>query len=620
MIQNLQVFWQEAFSILRRAWAQIVAIHLAYICLGLVLFSPITGLLGQCLLRISGKTVLSDLDIAYFFLTPLGGLALLLFSALLLAIIIFEQASIMAVCQAVLHKKRLAFIPALRFTLQRIHRIYSFAIRLILRLFLLTLPFLGLALALAWVMLSEYDINYYLLVKPPALFVAAASIGLVLVTMTVVLSRHLISWSLSLPLLLFSTINPAASFAKSEALCHGRTRFFLVPLGSLALAMVCLHMLLLLLLQLLGSALAPFAFQSMQLLVPLLGGLAILLFTGNLLLSTLGSGAFGASMMLLYRGSGEASLAVAGATTSQQKSKQLSPTLLLSILLLLAISAIFSGTWLLNSIPTSNNTMIIAHRGAAGKAPENTLVAMQHAIQDGADWLEIDVQESIDGEVVVIHDSDFMKLAGINKKVWNSTLTEIKKIDVGSWFNAGFSRERVPTLEELLLLAKGKCKVLIELKYYGHDLILEQRVAEIVEAVDMVDQVAIMSLDIKGITRFKNLRPQWPIGLLSTTAIGKISDLELQFLALNMATAKPALIRRIQATGKQVYVWTVNDRASMARMMALGVDGIITDEPAMAFETRKTNADLTPVERLLLLTAVLFDAPLPQQTYRDQSP
>lgn len=620
MIQNLQVFWQETVNILRRAMLQIVALHLVYICLGLFLFAPITGLLGQFFLSFSGKPVLSDLDIAYFFLTPAGGLTLLFFSALLLAIIIFEQASMMAVCQAVLQKKRLPLIPALRFTLQRAYRIFLFAIRLILRVFLLVLPFLSLALALAWVMLSEYDINYYLSVRPPALFVAATSIGMVLLTMIVVLTRNLVSWSLSLPLLLFTEISPAASFSKSETLCHGRTRFFMVPLGGLVLAIVFLHTILLWLLQLLGSALVPFTLNSLQLLIPLLGGLAALLFVGNLLLSTLGSGAFASYLMLLYHRSGEESSAVPGAVSPQEKSQKIRPSLLLVILLLLACAALFGGTWILNSIPGSNNTMIIAHRGAAGKAPENTIVSMRHAIQDGADWLEIDVQETIDGEVVVIHDSDFMKLAGINKKVWDRTLTEIKEIDIGSWFNAGFSQERVPTLEEILLLAKGKCRVLIELKYYGHDLILEQRVAEIVEAADMVDQVAIMSLQYKGITTFHTLRPEWPIGLLSTAAIGKISDLEVQFMALNMANATPTLIRRIQATGKQVYVWTVNDRTSMARMMALGVDGIITDEPAMAHETRQHIAQLTPVERLLLHTAVLFDAPLPQQHYRDQSP
>ena len=72
--------------------------------------------------------------------------------------------------------------------------------------------------------------------------------------------------------------------------------------------------------------------------------------------------------------------------------------------------------------------MVIAHRGAAGKAPENTMASIRQAIEDGTDWIEIDVQETADGKVVVIHDSDFMKLAGVNMKVWDGTLHELKAI------------------------------------------------------------------------------------------------------------------------------------------------------------------------------------------------
>jgi len=94
----------------------------------------------------------------------------------------------------------------------------------------------------------------------------------------------------------------------------------------------------------------------------------------------------------------------------------------------------------------------------------------------------------------------------------------------------------------------------------------------------------------------------------------------VDFLAINMATASPAFIRRIHDTGKEVYIWTVNDRVSMSRMISLGVDGIITDEPALAGEVLLINKNLTPVERLLLHTAVLLKVPIPQHIYRDQSP
>ncbi len=620
MIQTLQLFWREILDILRKSLARIVAIHFVFVCLSLILFAPLTGILGQFLLKLSGKTVLSNLDIAYFFLTPSGALALVLFSSLLLTITIFEQSAMMAICQAVLDGRYLSFIAALHFSVQRMLRIFLFAIHLILRLLLLTMPFLGLALAIVWVMLRDYDINYYLATQPPSFLFATAAICLALTGMMLVLVRNLVSWSLSLPLLLFKEISPAASFAKSEFLCHGKSRFFLIPLASLVLSLIILNVILMGLVQLLGSTLAPYFLNSTKFLIPLLGALATLLFLGNFLLTTFGSGGLAALLSILYRRSGVKHSKEIVDTAPKKRPQRLKSSLILTLLLLAAITSLLMGNWLLSTIPADNNTMIIAHRGAAGKAPENTMVAMRHAMQDGADWLEIDVQESLDGEVVVIHDSDFMKLAGLKRKVWNSNLAEIQKIDVGSWFNAGFAKERVPTLRDVLLLAKGKCRVLIELKYYGHDLILEQRVAAIVEEVDMVDQVAIMSLNYTALNRFRRLRPNWSLGLLSSKTIGKISNLDVNFLALNMATTHPALIRRIQATGRKVYIWTVNDRAAMARLIALGVDGIITDEPAMAYETRQYSSELTGIERLLLHATVLFDSKLTPRKYRDQSP
>jgi glycerophosphoryl diester phosphodiesterase len=136
----------------------------------------------------------------------------------------------------------------------------------------------------------------------------------------------------------------------------------------------------------------------------------------------------------------------------------------------------------------------------------------------------------------------------------------------------------------------------------------------------MVDEVVIMSLKYDGLRKFRALRTDWPVGLLSSKAIGKLSDLDVNFIAINMATAKPGLIRRIHKAGKQVFVWTVNDQVSMLRMMSFGVDGLITDEPALAVDVRREYSEFTPVERLLIHTTVLLNKPIPKRIYRDQSP
>jgi glycerophosphoryl diester phosphodiesterase len=618
--KDILSIWRDVLAVLRKEYRLIFTIHLVYVALGFVLFSPLTGLIGQLLLGLSGQSVLSDLDIAYFLFTPVGMLALTLFAALIITILIFEQTSLMVVCAAAIQGQHLPLMPVLTYTAGQSKRIFLFAIHLILRLLFIILPFLAVCGAIGWFLLTEYDINYYLAEKPPEFFIALITSALVVLPMMVVLVQKLFSWPLTLPLLLFNGVSPSRSFRESAEQTAGNRRIIALTLGIWAVAVILLSLLVLGTIQLLGSMLAPLFFDSITWLIPVLGGLVALLSLANLLLTAFTSGSFATLLVKLCERSGVKIKTGTFATDQQRKAKHLSDRTLALFLGGGVIAAFLVGYSLLARIPSDNDIMIIAHRGAAGTAPENTMASVRQAIEDGTDWIEIDVQESSDGKVVVIHDSDFMKLAGVNLKVWDTTLQQIKEIDVGSWFSAKFSAERVPTLTEVLEEAKGKARVLIELKYYGHDQQLEQRVTDVVEQTGMVDEVAIMSLKYDGITKFRTLRPDWSVGLLSSKAIGKIADLDVNFLAINMAAAKPAFIRHIHSTGKQVYVWTVNDQVSLARMTALGVDGLITDEPALAREVLARHADLTPVERLLLHTATLLNQPLPQQTYRDQSP
>ena len=233
---------------------------------------------------------------------------------------------------------------------------------------------------------------------------------------------------------------------------------------------------------------------------------------------------------------------------------------------------------------------------------------VERAVELQADWVEIDVQETVDGEVVVMHDSDFMKLSNQDLKIWDATLSEVQELDIGSWFAPEFSDERVPTLAEVLQACKGNLKVNIELKYYGHADKLEQRVADIVEAHGMVDDVAVMSLKMDGIRKMRSLRPTWKIGLLMSVAAGGLDKIDADFLAVNAGFARGSFIENAHAAGKEVYVWTVNDAPTMSAMMSRGVDGILTDRPALARQVLEQRATMTPLQRLLLELASLLGA------------
>ena len=584
-MNDIKAHWISAVGNFRQSWPQILIIHLAFTALGVFLFTPLIGLTGRLLLMLSGQTALADQDIAYFLLSPLGMFALIVFSALLIGILAFEQAAMMWIATSVVRGRAVSSNDALMFTMAKVKKIFLFTFRLVMRVLLLTLPFLAVAAAIAFYLITDYDINYYLTEKPPEFWTAIILIGIILITMSVILVRKLLGWSMALPLVLFTDILPAESFHESTRIAQGSRKLFLVLLLSWGILAILLASLVLGTLQLIGSWLVPSFSESISILVMLLGGLSLAWMLGNFLITAFTSGSFAYLVMRLFEQYGPVQNNIftdADDTGPGNIGLNFSRQGLVLTLVAVVIAAGLTGAWLINGVQTNDAVTIVAHRGAAGKAPENTLAAIKQAIEDRTDWVEIDVQETADGEVVVMHDSDFMKLAGNKLKIWDATIPLLTDIDIGSWFDPVFSQQRVPTLKQVLELSRGKAKVVIELKYYGYDKSLEQRVVDIVEDTGMVSETAIMSLKYDAVKKVRALRPDWKIGLLSATAIGDLTSLDADFLAVAMGMASAGFIRRSREAGKQVYVWTVNDPVSMSRMISLGVDGIITDEPEMA--------------------------------------
>jgi glycerophosphoryl diester phosphodiesterase len=348
-----------------------------------------------------------------------------------------------------------------------------------------------------------------------------------------------------------------------------------------------------------------------ELLLAAIGSMLILWASVNLVVNLLTTTTFAAILFGLYRHFGlpgdlDLSRLKLVEPTTDAAGLRLTRMRLVAATVVAVLVAVAVGIVAVRSVHLEDRTAIIAHRGASKAAPENTLAAIKKAIEDKADWVEIDVQETADDKVVVFHDSDFMKLAGVDLKIWDATMDDLKDIDIGSWFAPEFKDQRVPTLAEVLDVCKGKVGVNIELKYYGHDKQLEQRVAEIVEAHDMAAKIVVMSLKIDAVKKMKSLRPSWKVGLLMSVSAGDMRTLEADFLAVNAGFANRRLVRSTHAGGKEIFVWTVNDISTMSAMVSRGVDGLITDKPALAKSVLELRAQLSAPERLLLELAGVF--------------
>jgi glycerophosphoryl diester phosphodiesterase len=235
------------------------------------------------------------------------------------------------------------------------------------------------------------------------------------------------------------------------------------------------------------------------------------------------------------------------------------------------------------------NVINIAHRGASGQgyAPENTLSAFQQAIEIGVDVLECDVHSTKDGHLVVIHDGNLRRTTDMSGIVEEMTLAEVKKADAGLSFDPRFAGERVPTLRELLELAKGKVTTLIEVK---PDNITGKVISEI-ESMEAECDVIVQSFHPNVVKVSQEINPQIPRALLiggkilvkRIPAIMKLirSAAEVGAGALHLSSRiiTPPLVEESHRRGISVWAWTVDDEAEMKELIAMGVDGITSNYP-----------------------------------------
>ena len=222
----------------------------------------------------------------------------------------------------------------------------------------------------------------------------------------------------------------------------------------------------------------------------------------------------------------------------------------------------------------------IAHRGASGTFPENTLSAFRAAIDAGADMCELDVQLTRDGAVVVIHDDTVERTTDGVGEVVKLTLEELKRLDAGVKFKGGAIKgERIPTLDEVFEITGGKCGLNIELKAGG----VEAQVAQIMQARNAFGDSVVSSFDWGYLKKIQQLHFNIRVGLLAEE---KPVDLMMNAVAMRAHSINPRwdmvtadLCKAAHERGLKVYTWTVDADARMRALIECGVDGIMTNYP-----------------------------------------
>lgn len=586
-----------------------LVVHATVIVAIAALLGPLTGAAVRGLVLLSGQRALSDTAIVGFLLSPLGALAGLVIGCLALTLGLLGYAALLIPARQAWKGEAASPWSALARVGRRLPSLLQLAVRFLLRVLLAALPFAA-AIGLVYrLLLGEHDINFYLAEKPPVFLVAvalAAVFGLGLVAMLVRVGGD---WFHALPLVLLADRSPRDARRESRREVTGQRREISLSLALWLLGTPLLTGLLQLPATWLGRWLVPALSDKLGTLALVLGllvlaGTAISFATGFAAISLLAL-----QHVRLFEKTHPATPAPRDPKPEARR-RRLGLGMVAAALAVVSLTTWITHRWL-DQLVVEREVEVIAHRGASAAAPENTMAAVKLAIGQGADWVEIDVQVTAAGEVLVFHDRDFQRVGNRALDLRDARPQDLAEIDIGSWFDPKFAAERTPTLRQVLDACRGRCGVLIELKHYGDDEALEPRVVEEVERAGMVDEVRLMSLDQESVRTIRRLRPEWPVGLLSSVALGDLTRLDVDFLGLNGRAATPALIERARDAGIDVHVWTINDPVEMSAMISRGVDGLITDEPERARTVMEQRAAMTPGGRLLLELAARFGATPP---------
>jgi glycerophosphoryl diester phosphodiesterase len=595
--------WQD----FRRAWGSLIVFEVLFKLLEAWLLLPLLAMGLSAVLSRAGHLAISNRDILDFLLSPSGLLYIAIAVTVVVALLLFEQGAIMVIVARAGRPERPTFRQILGDATLNMFRVVQLSAVKVVLLALALLPITLLAVLTYGIFLTQHDIYFYLKDRPPVFWIAAA-IGVFLLLAAVVIGLWLyVRWAFALPILLFERqFAPIALYASGRRI-HGIVwRVGALLLGWLLVSLV------------LGVSLAA-GFRHVAAAVlenagerPITQILLLLAAQGGLLAVLSFVAVVGLSLLTrrLYLTRSEQlgllSEKVEALPTTEKPSSPWAQRLVylsLTIVLLTPLALWANLTW---HLPVRRSVQVTAHRGHSRAAPENTLSALRKAIESRADYVEMDVHLTGDGVIVLLHDRDLKRVAGVSRRLDELSFDEVRKLDVGSWFDPAFAGERVPTLEEAIHLCRGRIKMNIELKVFGSDRRLAAAVARLIREQAFESDCVITSLDYEALLEAKRHNPRLRMGLIIAHALGDVNRLDVEVLSVRADWLSDDVLRTAHHLGREVFVWTINDARQMIRLIQRGVDNIITSDADLGVRVRDDWAKRTEAERLVLSSRLLL--------------
>ncbi len=572
-----------------------------------VIFGPVSAWIFNRMVKASGSLVIGNEQILSFILTPIGIVAFIVAGGLTLAIIFTEQAGLILIAARTQTGRTIKFFEAFFTMLKYLRVLIELGIRQVIMGGLYLVPLAAVGGVTFLILGSQHDLNYLLVEKPPVFWIGAAIAVILAICALLVIGILYVRWIFSVPLCVLEDEKAGPALRKSRRLVAGNFLRIAVIIFGWSLVMIAVTAIATFLLDVVSESILKSIGENPTLVI---AAVIVLLVLYAMTAAALAFIAFAVSCLLItrlyYHIRGQKGLPATsqpGYVLAEKLPQPSRRKIVWGVALLALVFTTVSSFFIIEGMDVDRKVAVTAHRGSSKDAPENTLSAVHRAIEDGADFAEIDVQETADGVIVLLHDSDLMRIAGVNKKIWELTYAEIKTLDAGSWFSSEFQSERVPTLTEILKLARGEIKLNIELKFNGHEKQLVEKVVKIIEDNNFKSQCVISSLNFEGLKKVRALDPELKIGYIVAKLIGNMFRVDTDFLSLNSGMVTADVVAGARKRKREVHVWTINTTDNMSYFINLGVDNIITDYPAKLVALINERDSLSDIEKLLLVSA-----------------
>lgn len=582
---------KQVLNILSYNIKSLVGFEMLFKLLSIMIFMPLFVHTFSFIMQITGFNYLTIENIGVFLTNPATLIMLFILLFLMMLYTMFDIATVITILDTSYHKKKIKIVDAVRISLKKCRNLFHVKNIPLAFLVLFLIPFLNIGLSsnvINTIKIPEFIMDFIIKNQTLLDFFIIVVFGLVLL---------LLRWMYVLHYFVIENVSFKEARKKSIELSKNNHLKDLVALTLIQIGIMILYVIIVMI-EILIIMLINKVFAHILILKSITATIIWIFIALSILLVTVLSTpiSYAIISVLFYFHKLKKKEKIVGIAVPNNEIAKKSNN---------RLKKIFAGIWVVAFILATGYTYgiykgkynlnieyirtleVTAHRGASIDYPENTMSAFLGAKDLGADWIELDVQETKDGQIIVLHDTNLKRTTGVNKDTWKVTYDEIKDLDVGSHLDKKFNKERIPLLQEVIEWAKeNNMKLNIELKPTGYEKDLEKSVVDIIKKYDYVDDCVVTSQVYHVLQNVKAYDKTIHTVYVMSLAFGDIiSFKDADAFSIEATSITSSLVSKVHKEGKQIYAWTVNTEDNINKMIDLKVDNIITDNISLAKKT-----------------------------------